>query len=64
MITNKSVSDGLFASCRRPPVPDKLGSFAIMQVDLENYTGVARPGDPVQNGEAPVLRMFGVTDNV
>jgi hypothetical protein len=64
MITSKDVSDRLFQLCHRPLVPSQLGSIGIMQVDLENYTSVARPGDPIQNGEAPVLRLFGVTDNV
>ncbi len=64
MITNRTVSDELTSRCRRPPVPMELGPLSIMQVDLENYTGQARPGDPIQNGEAPILRLFGVTDNV
>ena len=64
MITSKTISDDLMRSVRRPPVPQKLGTLAIMQVDLENYTAQARPGDPIQNGEASVLRLFGVTDNV
>jgi hypothetical protein len=64
MITNRAVSDELILRCRRPAVPKDLGSLSIMQVDLENYSGQARPGDPIQNGEAPILRLFGVTDNV
>jgi hypothetical protein len=64
MITNKKIHDQLMEHCRRPVVPEKLDTISIMQVDLENYNGQARPGDPIQNGEAPILRMFGVTDNV
>lgn len=64
MITAKNVYEHLLVNARRPRVPEKLGTLAIMQVDLENYSGQARAGDPIQNGEAPILRLFGVTDHV
>ncbi len=64
MITAKNIYDQLLSNARRPATPEKLGDLAIMQVDLENYSGQARVGDPIQNGEAPILRLFGVTDNV
>jgi hypothetical protein len=64
MITAKNVYEQLLVNARRSRVPEKLGTLAIMQVDLENYSGQARTGDPIQNGEAPILRLFGVTDNV
>ncbi|KAF4695523.1 DNA-directed DNA polymerase delta [Perkinsus olseni] len=61
--TCAGLDPNLAEECKRKPVPaDALtNSLAFMQVDVDNYSAAPRACDPIQNGEVPVIRMFGVT---
>uniref|UniRef100_A0A674N4H3 DNA polymerase n=2 Tax=Takifugu rubripes TaxID=31033 RepID=A0A674N4H3_TAKRU len=52
---------------RRPPAPaldPSTDTLVFQQIDLDYYLGVTAAGMPGQSqGKAPIVRMFGVTDN-